>query len=224
MILRTYEFCCNQKERVGRLRHCLVHSYAPATDPLPRRPRIHPEKQRLMQEQSARSPRPSPDARPLPSRERPTTPARKCESARSRSRRSAPPEPLFPGASRSPAPPCDPLAVSAAVCATVPAAASGPYPSSASVGFRSSGFPRPPLPPFAFPSRPQRPLHRVIASRRCLSCPRAPSRARRPLPVACLLPLPARPPNLRPPLPTSGLSRSPPVPHLPITGERRTNN
>ena len=52
-----------------------------------------------------------------------------------------------------------------------------------------------------------------------------PSRARLPSPVACrLLPLPARPPSLRPPLPTSGLSRSPPVPHLPITGEKPPNH
>lgn len=46
-----------------------------------------------------------------------------------------------------------------------------------------------------------------------------------PLPVACrLLPLPAPLTSLRPPLPTSGLSRSPPVLHQPITGKRRPNN
>lgn len=129
--------------------------------------------------------------------------------------------------------------MSAPVCALLLATPSCPHPSPASVGFRSSGSPspRPTLPPFAFPSqppplvgfvpsRPQRPSHRAIASRRCLSCPSCVPPARdTPLRAACrLLPLPAPRTLLRPPLPTSDPSRSPPVPHRPINGKRPANN
>ena len=177
--------------------------------------------------EAARSSRPTPDARLLPPRRHPAAPAweekrekplEALRAARTTSTRTP----------RPPAPPCNPLAVSAPVCAPVPADASTLYPSSASVGFRSSGSPspRPTLPPFAFPSqppplvgfvplRPQRPL----ASRhRFPPVPLVPlvrpSRARRPS-SGCLPPPPlfAPPIRLRPPLPTSGHSRSPSVPH-----------
>ena len=150
--------------------------------------------------EAARSSRPTPDARLLPPRRHPAAPAweekrekplEALRAARTTSTRTP----------RPPAPPCNPLAVSAPVCAPVPADASTPYPSSASVGFRSSGSPspRPTLPPFAFPSQPpplvgfvplcpQRPSHRAIASRRCLSCPSYVPPARdAPLPAACRL-------------------------------------
>ena len=103
------------------------------------------------------------------------------------------------------------------MCALVPAAASGPPPSSSSVAFRARD-PR---------SRARSaPSHHVIASCRCLSRPSYFPPARdTPLPAACrLLPLPAPPILLRPPLPTGGLSRSPPVPHRPINGKRPANN
>ena len=144
----------------------LTHSYSPATEPLPRRPHIHSEKLRLTQEQPAR-----PVQRPPPGPFRPEdVPPPLHEKEAREAARGAPRARTTPTRGpRPPAPPCDPLAVSSTVCAPVPAAASGPYPSSASVGFRSSGFPRPPLP-------------------------------------------------------TSGLSRSSPVPHRPITGKRRPDN
>lgn len=187
---------------------------------------------------AACSPRPAPDARPLPPREHPAAPARKSETARSRSRRSAQPEPLLPWIPRPPAPPCDPLAVSATVCAPVPAAVSKPHPSSSSNGFRSSGssFPRPPLPPFAFPSQPpplvgvvlSRPQHLLASRHRLPPVPVMPlvlPTRDSPRPTACrFLPLPAPPTCLRPPLPTSDPLRSPPVPHRPITGKRRPNH
>ena len=126
----------------------------PCHSHLPRRPRAHPEKHSLTQEQPAR---PSRARRPAPSV--PRHPRHPCVEKRKRLKplealRAARTTPTR--ASRPPAPPCDPLAVSSAVCAPVPVAVSNPYPSSASVGFRSSGspFPRPPLPPVAFPSQP----------------------------------------------------------------------
>lgn len=114
----------------------------------------------------------------------------------------------------------------------------GPYPSSASAGFQSSGapFPRPPLSPFTIPSQPpplvgvvlSRPQHLLASRHRLPPVPVMPlvlPTRDSPRPAACrFLPLPAPPTCLRPPLPTSDPLRSPPVPHRPITGKRRPNH
>lgn len=117
---------------------------------------------------AARSLRPAPDVHPLPSCEHPAAPARKSEIARSRSRRSAQPEPLLPWAPK-PARTAlrSPCRIRHAVrpgarCRVQPVLffrlrrlpkLGTPFP-----------FPRPPLPPAAFPSQPP-PLVGVAPSR-----------------------------------------------------------
>lgn len=198
----------------------------------PHRPRAHPEKppsRRSCPLTPSRARRPTPSIprtsrRPCAEKRKHLKPLDALRAARTTPTRTP----------RPPSPPCDPLAVSATLCAPLPVAVSGQPPSSTSVGFQSSGspFPRPPLPPVTIPSQPPRsyvsplrarsaPSHRVITSRRYLSRPSYLPPARdAPLPAVCLLPLPARPSCPRPPLPTSNLSHSPPVPHRPDTREK----
>ena len=182
-----------------RLDPCRSHATATSLH----RPRVTPRKQRLQRPRLPAHPIPRPTLDPiLPANTPP--PLRGKRSVRSHSRRFAQPEPLLHEAPGPPAPPCDPLAVSATVCAPVPAAVSKPHPSSSSSGFRSSGssFPRPPLPPFAFPSQPpplvgvvlSRPQHLLASRHRLPPVPVMPLvlPARRLLSSGCL-PLPATP-------------------------------
>lgn len=182
-----------------RLDPCRSHATATSLH----RPRVTPRKQRLQRPRLPAHPIPRPTLDPILSANTPP-PLRGKRSVRSHSRRFAQPKPLLHEAPGPPAPPCDPLAVSATVCAPVPAAVSKPHPSSSSSGFRSSGslFPRPPLPPFAFPSQPpplvgvvlSRPQHLLASRHRLPPVPVMPLvlPARRLLSSGCL-PLPANP-------------------------------
>lgn len=182
VVLRTYKLCCHPKDRVGRLRHCLAHSCAPATAPLPRRRASIPKSsasRRSCPLAPSRARRPPPSA--------PRTPRRPCAEKQNRAKplealraaRTTPP--LDPKTARTPLRP--PRSVRhgvrpAARCRIRPvpffrlrrlSELGSPVPAPAPFALRHP-FATPPLVGFA-PSRPQHPAHHVIASRRCLSCP-----------------------------------------------------
>lgn len=187
-----------------RLDPCRSHATATSLH----RPRVTPRKQRLQRPRLPVHPIPRPTLDPILSANTPP-PLRGKRSARSRSTRSARPNHSYPGLKTALVALQSPCRIR---CVVRPGARCRirPVPFFRLRRLRSSAppFPRPPLPPVAIPSqppplvgsassRPQRPSHRVIASRRSLSRPSS----------GCLPPPPASR-STHPPPPASSYERS----------------
>lgn len=183
--------------------------------------------------EAARSPRPAPDARPLPSREHPAAPAREEKRAKPLNALRTP-EPLLPRPQDRPRrlaiPLPYPLCCAPRCPLPHPARAFLPPPSPSELGTPiPAPAPSARRHPFATaPARRLRPFAPTAPPRIASSPPagacHAPRTSRAPTPLFRLPPASCYPNRLRPPLPTSDPLRSPPVPHRPITGKRRPNH